>query len=75
MNHQLTNQVVKQGDNEISKIAMRERRADLLNQVQAAEESGTEIPETEMRKILSELYDLNIAIGDVTAEDKDGDNG
>ena len=74
MNKQLTKQVIEQGANDLSFIAMRERRADLLNTIQAAEESGTEIPETEMRQILSELYDLNIAIGDVAVEEKDGDN-
>lgn len=74
MNRNLTYQVIGLGNNELSKNAMRERRAELLNTIQVADESGKEIPETEMRQMLSELYDLNIAIGDVALEDKDGDN-
>jgi len=74
MNRNLTTQVVQQGDNELSKIAMREHRDQLLSDIQAVEDGQKQIPETQIRKMLSELFDLNIAIGDVAFEDKDGDN-
>jgi len=75
MNQQLTNQVIKLGNNDLAMTAMRQRRATIFAEIQTAEEEQRQIPEVQLKELLNELFDLNIAIGDVNFEDKDGDNG
>ena len=75
MNKQLTNQVIGLGANDLSVIAMRERRNQILDYVEVAEQAGEQISAEEFKTLMGELFDLNIAIGDVAAEEKDGDNG
>lgn len=75
MNRNLTTQVIELGNNDLAMRAMRERRAVIFAEIQAAEETQQQIPEVQLKEMLNELFDLNIAIGDVNFEDKDGDNG
>jgi hypothetical protein len=73
MNHNLTNRIINLGANDLSDQAMRARRTQLLDTIQAAEESGVEIPQAQFRAMLSELFDLNVALGEAVVEDKDGE--
>jgi hypothetical protein len=72
MERNLTNQIARLGANDLATQAMRARRAELLDWIQAAEDTGGEIPEFQLREVLSELFDLNIALGEGFPEDKDG---
>jgi len=72
MDTKLTNQVIQQGANELSIISMRERRDQILDYVDAAEQAGQQLPAEVFKELMGELFDLNIAIGDTGLGDKDG---
>lgn len=71
MDRNLTQQVIAAGANEISIKAMRDRRRDILDYIDAVEANGEQIPTETLQSLLGELFDLNIAIGDVPFDDKD----
>jgi hypothetical protein len=73
MNGNLTNEIIKLGSNEQSMKAIRQRRAEIFAAIQTAENEQRQIPDVQLRAMLNELFDLNIAIGDVDFEDKDGE--
>lgn len=72
MDSKLTKQVTALGANEKSLSALRNKRTEILDRIDAAERSGEPMLENELRGLLGELFDLNIAIGDAGFE-KDGD--
>ena len=73
MNRNLTNRIIQAGANEVSMAAMRARRDELLSEIEAAEESGQQIPPVQFRAMVGELFDLNIALGDAVIDDKDSE--
>lgn len=71
MDRNLTQQVIVAGANEVSIKAMRDRRRNILDYIDAVEANGEQIPTETLQSLLGELFDLNIAIGDVPFDDKD----
>jgi hypothetical protein len=71
MDRNLTNKVIEAGATDIAMTAMRKRRHSILDRIEQAEEAGKPLPANELKQLLGELFDLNIAIGDVPFDDKD----
>lgn len=72
MDSRLTKQVIELGANDLSDQAMQARRRKILDYIDEVEAAGQTLPPQEFGELMSELFDLNIALGDAGFE-RDGD--